>query len=156
MEDEPKSRKRRKILADGVALLGLAASGAMFQALLGGCESTTLKSTGTIFEFDTASESALSTVGGIVKKKLGDSNGGTPVFIIRTAALDFLILNTACTFEGCSVNLPTQSGANFVCPCCGSEYSTADGHVIKGPATAALRKFVSSYDATTKILKITF
>ena len=156
MEDEPKSRKRRKILADGAALLGLAASGAMFQTLLGGCESTTLKSTGTIVEFDTSSEPALSIVGGIVKKKLGDSNGGTPVFIIRAAGLDFLVLNTACTFEGCSVNLPTKSGANFVCPCCGSEYSTVDGHVIKGPASAALRTFVSSYDASSKVLKITF
>ncbi|MDP2984835.1 MAG: Rieske 2Fe-2S domain-containing protein [Candidatus Latescibacter sp.] len=156
MEDEPKSRKRRKILADGAALLGLTACGAMFQALLGGCESTTLKSAGTIVEFDTSSEPALSAVGGIVKKKLGDSNGGVPVFIIRTAALDFLILNTACTFEGCSVKLPTQSGANLVCPCCGSEYSTSDGHVIKGPAPASFRKFASSYDNTTKVLNITF
>jgi Rieske Fe-S protein len=153
MEDKPNSRKRRRFFADGAALLGLTA---VFPSLFGGCETTTMKSTGAIFEFDITTEPALSTVGGIVKKKLGDNNGGTPVLIIRTTALDFLILNSACTFDGCPVNLPLQSGANFVCPCCGSEYSTVDGHVMKGPATAGLRKFAGSFDSSTKILKISF
>jgi Rieske Fe-S protein len=156
MEDEPNSCKRRRFLADGAALLGLTTIAALFQSLFVGCETTTIKSTGTIFELDITSEQSLSTVGGMVKKKLGSSNGGTPLFIVRQTAQDFLVLNTACTFEGCSVNLPTQSGTNFVCPCCGSEYSTVDGHVIKGPAPAGLRKFASSFDATSKILKITF
>ncbi len=148
--------KRRRMLADGAAFLGLAAYGSAIPALLSGCESTTMKSTGKTYDFDTSTEAALGTVGGGVKKKLNDNNGGNPVLIIRTNALDFLVVTTVCTHQGCPVNLPAKPGENITCPCHGSEYSPVDGSVVTGPAPAGLRKFNSVFDSKTQILKISF
>jgi Rieske Fe-S protein len=156
MKDELVKRKRRKFLKYGASILGMTASGNALPLFFSGCESTTLKTTGKTFDFDVSSEPSLATIGGAVKKKLDDNNYGNPVIISRVSSTDFIVLTSVCTFEGCSVNIPANPGDNIICPCCRSEYSPVDGHVIKGPASAALRKFQSSYDPSTKILKITF
>ncbi|HUQ00084.1 MAG TPA: Rieske (2Fe-2S) protein [Aeromicrobium sp.] len=49
---------------------------------------------------------------------------------------EFKAFSTTCTHKGCPVS--KISGDTITCPCHGSQYSTADGSVKKGPATAPL------------------
>jgi cytochrome b6-f complex iron-sulfur subunit len=84
--------------------------------------------------------SALATVGGAV---LVDNNAG--VFLIaRTGESAFTAVDAVCTHESCTVT--GSDGANYVCPCHGSRYDR-NGHVVNGPATAALRQFSATFAA---------
>ncbi|MEZ0073748.1 Rieske Fe-S protein [Planotetraspora sp. GP83] len=48
----------------------------------------------------------------------------------------FKCFTAKCTHQGCTV--ATISGGTINCPCHGSRFSIADGHVVKGPATRSL------------------
>jgi cytochrome b6-f complex iron-sulfur subunit len=72
--------------------------------------------------------------------------------LVQTSAGNFLVAHTAqdtfnamtaiCTHEACTVER-YQSGT-FTCPCHGSQYSTS-GSVVRGPATASLRRFNATF-----------
>jgi len=55
-----------------------------------------------------------------------------------------------CTHMGCTVE---ASNDGFVCPCHGARFDK-EGHVIKGPATKDLAKFVTSVSAEFIIIHI--
>jgi Rieske Fe-S protein len=58
--------------------------------------------------------------------------------VTRTGASSATALTAVCTHEGCTIN--GFSGANFVCPCHGSTF-TSGGAVVTGPANRALQQF---------------
>ena len=81
---------------------------------------------------------ALATVGGAV---LVDNNAG--VFLLaRTTETSFTAIDAVCTHESCTVT--GSDGANYVCPCHGSRYDR-NGHVVNGPAMAALRQYSTTF-----------
>ena len=86
----------------------------------------------------TVAGSALAAVGGAV---LVDSIAG--VFLLaRTADTTFSAIDAVCSHQSCTVT--GADGAAYVCPCHGSRYDR-NGRVLNGPATAALRRFSSSF-----------
>lgn len=90
--------------------------------------------------------SALNSNGGFVVA----SNQG--VIVARKLDGAFIAVSSACTHQGTTINFQKDSG-NFRCPNHGSEFSEA-GAVTKGPATSALKKFNTSFTATTNTLRI--
>jgi cytochrome b6-f complex iron-sulfur subunit len=77
-------------------------------------------------------------VGGAV---LVDNNAG--VFLIaRTSDAAFTAIDAVCTHESCTVT--GSDGTNYVCPCHGSRYDR-NGHVVNGPAMAALRQYPTTF-----------
>jgi Rieske Fe-S protein len=82
--------------------------------------------------------STLATVGGAV---LVDNNAG--VFLIaRTSESSFTAIDAVCTHESCTVT--GSDGTDYVCPCHGSRYDR-NGHVVNGPAMAALRQYSTTF-----------
>jgi cytochrome b6-f complex iron-sulfur subunit len=62
--------------------------------------------------------------------------------VARTAQDTFNAMTAICTHQQCTV-AGYQSGT-FTCPCHGSQYNTS-GAVVRGPATASLRRFNTSF-----------
>ncbi|MGH3424126.1 MAG: Rieske (2Fe-2S) protein [Nocardioidaceae bacterium] len=58
------------------------------------------------------------------------------VVVTQPTAGDFQGFSAICTHQGCVVN--EISGDAIVCPCHRSRFSTKDGSVLHGPATAPL------------------
>ena len=64
----------------------------------------------------------------------------------------FIAVSSACTHEGTTIDY--RAGSNdFLCSNHQSEF-TATGAVQKGPATKALTKYNTSYDATAKTVRV--
>jgi cytochrome b6-f complex iron-sulfur subunit len=81
---------------------------------------------------------ALSDVGGAV---LVESIAG--VFLLsRSSASEFTAIDAVCSHQSCTVT--DADGTAYVCPCHGSRYDR-NGRVLNGPATAALRRFQTSF-----------
>ena len=70
--------------------------------------------------------------------------------IARTAQDAFTVVTAMCTHQACIIN--GQNGSNYVCPCHGSQFSTSGG-VLSGPASVALRQYVSQF--ANNVLTIT-
>ena len=82
--------------------------------------------------------SALADVGGAV---LVESIAG--VFLLsRTTADTFSAIDAVCSHQSCTVS--GADGSAYVCPCHGSRYDR-NGRVLNGPATAALRRFQTTF-----------
>lgn len=82
--------------------------------------------------------SALAAVGGAV---LVESVAG--VFLLaRTAEAAFSAIDAVCSHQSCTVT--GADGTAYVCPCHGSRYDR-NGRVLAGPATAALRRFPTTF-----------
>jgi Rieske Fe-S protein len=65
---------------------------------------------------------------------------GKTYFVSRTAT-GIVVFDDICTHQGCSVEL---SGKELICPCHGARYHAADGKVLQGPTTRALRTYPAS------------
>ncbi len=78
--------------------------------------------------------SPLATVGNaaLVRSSVGE------FLVARTAASTFVALTATCTHQTCTIT--DVSGTSYVCPCHGSSFDTS-GHVLNGPAPAALRQY---------------
>lgn len=61
---------------------------------------------------------------------------GDKVVVTQPTAGTFKGFDAICTHQGCVVS--EIKGSSIVCNCHGSEFSIADGSVVKGPATTAL------------------
>jgi Rieske Fe-S protein len=155
MEKDSVSFDRRAAIKKCASITGLPFLGALTaSAVFAGCEKDTLKTTDKSESFDiTGTE--LASAGGALKKVFGDNNSGKPVMIVRTSQTEFVAMTTVCTHLGCEVDLPKAAGENIKCPCHGSVFSSKDGSVITGPATAPLQKFRTEFDGS-KTLKIFF
>ena len=69
-------------------------------------------------------------------------------FVIRRPGLLF-VLSSVCTHKGCKVR--PQEDSSFVCRCHGSKFS-ADGKVVKGPATRDLARLGVELDDNQHVL----
>jgi thiosulfate dehydrogenase [quinone] large subunit len=66
-----------------------------------------------------------------------DPKTKTPSLVIQLHKGKFVAYDAICPHEGCTVAYqPAQS--LIVCPCHGSEFNPANGHVVHGPATRGL------------------
>ena len=147
---------RRSFLARGASILGLGAAWGTLSSLVGGCESDVLKSSDIAVRLDVGAEPELAGVGGAVKKTFGTHNGGRPVLVIRTTDEAFLVLSTVCTHLACEVNLPGVRNPEILCECHESVFSKSSGAVLRGPASAPLARYESSFHKGTAVLTITF
>ena len=74
------------------------------------------------------------------------------IIIVRTATDTFVALSKVCTHNGTAVEY--QDAANrLYCPNHGSTF-TLDGTVTGGPAPTALKKYNTTYAATTNTLRV--
>ena len=67
--------------------------------------------------------------------------------IINKNDKELNILSSRCTHLGCKIN--KLENDKLICPCHGSQFNL-DGNVIKGPATASLKKISYKTDPKTK------
>jgi len=77
---------------------------------------------------------------------------GGQLLVDRSSDTQFNAFTSICTHAGCTVNGYDSSNNQFVCPCHGSRFD-ANGHVVQGPASAALQQFQTNFTGST--LKIT-
>jgi cytochrome b6-f complex iron-sulfur subunit len=93
---------------------------------------------GRVVSVNVDAATALATVGSaaMVQTSLGT------FLVARTAQDSFTALTATCTHQACTVT--GFSDGVFVCPCHGSEYTTA-GSVVRGPATRALQQFPTQF-----------
>lgn len=135
-------RSRRDVLCG--LMVALVAPGALVAACSDGSDSSNGGDTGNTGDTGTDPGSgggqsgvaltALSAVpdgGGLV---VANPNGGV-VLIVRTGS-EAKAYNAACTHMGTTVDAPVDGVAT--CPNHGSQFSTSDGSVKKGPATSPL------------------
>jgi nitrite reductase/ring-hydroxylating ferredoxin subunit len=80
-------------------------------------------------------ESSKVPVGGGVKVR---SSVGM-LMIVQPTAGNFAAFSAICTHAGCTVSRATAQA--IVCTCHGSEFSTGNGAVLKGPASSPLRRY---------------
>jgi cytochrome b6-f complex iron-sulfur subunit len=65
------------------------------------------------------------------------------VFLLsRTSDAAFSAIDAVCSHQSCTVS--GADGVVYECPCHGSRYDR-NGHVLRGPATAALRQFPTTF-----------
>ena len=137
-------RSRRDVLCG--LLVALVAPGALVAACSDGSDSSTGGNTGntggngntgggtSAGAGTSAGLTALADVpdgGGVIV----DSPEGGKLLVVRTGT-EVKAYNAACTHMGTTVDAPQNGVAT--CPNHGSQFSTTDGSVKKGPATAAL------------------
>lgn len=87
---------------------------------------------------------------------LGESGGMVLVpqaqaLVIRVSSTSYQAMTSVCTHQGCTVN--SFNGSRVSCPCHGSQFSTA-GAVVRGPATAPLRTYPTTFDSATGIITV--
>ena len=144
--------ERREFLTQALALVG----GGMCAGWISGCENDVLKSSDESVQFDVGSAPALARVGGSVKQVFSGQNGGAPVIIFRAAEENFVVLSSVCTHEACEVDLPGDRDPQIWCSCHGARLDRTTGAVLRGPATAPLPRFESTYHSGTQTLSILF
>lgn len=66
------------------------------------------------------------------------------VVVTQPSEGEFKAFTAVCTHQGCLVG--QVEGEEILCPCHGSRFSTADGSVIDGPATAPLEEVALSVE----------
>lgn len=71
-------------------------------------------------------------VGGAISVNGAD---GKPIILAQPVAGTVVGMSAICTHQGCTV---APDGADLVCPCHGSVFTSADGSVVNGPASKAL------------------
>lgn len=97
-------------------------------------------------DLNTAANSSLKTPGGFLV--VSSQN----VIVARTLADTFIAVNSSCTHQGTTIAYRPNSN-DFRCPNHGSEFSSS-GAVTNGPATAALKKYNTSFDETANTIRI--
>jgi nitrite reductase/ring-hydroxylating ferredoxin subunit len=130
-------RTTRRVVLGGAAVLG---AGVVLSACAGGddagdaADGTTEPAPVTTSD-STASEAAVA--------KASDVPVGSGLIVASAKAVitqpkegEFKAFSALCTHKGCPV--AKVSGDTISCTCHGSQFSTADGSVTKGPATEAL------------------
>jgi cytochrome b6-f complex iron-sulfur subunit len=96
----------------------------------------------------TLSIDASSPIAGVGNAALVQTSGGS-LLVAHTAQNSFIALSSVCTHQVCTVS--EYQNQVYECPCHGSQYSTS-GAVVRGPATAPLRQFATSF--TNNVLTI--
>jgi nitrite reductase/ring-hydroxylating ferredoxin subunit len=134
------TRSRRDVLCG--LLVALVAPGAVVTACSSGSDSSSGSGSTPTNESGSATGSGSSGSGLTALADVPDGGGlildnpsGGKILVVRTGN-EVKAYNAACTHQGTTVDAPVDGIAT--CPNHGSEFSTTDGSVKKGPATAAL------------------
>lgn len=61
------------------------------------------------------------------------------LMVVQATAGKFAAFSTICNHAGCAVS--KVNSTSIICECHGSEFSTSDGSVSRGPATQALKQY---------------
>jgi cytochrome b6-f complex iron-sulfur subunit len=139
---------RREFCAQSTAMLSF---GALTAAIAGCGGSPTNPTSGfpalsTVNATAGANNTATVTVAGTALADVGGAAlvnaSGRSFLVAQTATNTFSALTSTCTHEGCTVN--TYQNSVYECTCHGSQYSTS-GAVLRGPASAPLRQFATSF-----------
>ena len=85
----------------------------------------------------TVDMAAASSVG--VGKATKLTRGTTTVIVAQPSEGQYKAYSPVCTHQGCQ--LQVQDSNRIVCPCHGSEFATADGSVLHGPAETPLKTY---------------
>jgi len=130
-------------------LVGVSVGAVVLQHCLSGCSNSKenpqpAPPTGTTVNVNATDFTVLRNKGGVVYK-----NG---IIIARTQQDTFLAVSQACTHQGTPVNFESTNNT-FVCPNHGSIFSSL-GAVQQGPASIPLKRYETSYDATTGDLRV--
>ncbi len=125
--------------------------------LLSGCEATTTAptnpggggtQTGNTLTLDVAS---LTTDGmAFVTSQRGPD--GKRIVVARKSESEYVALSMECTHEKNEMSPPV--GGVITCPFHGSKFDLLTGAVQVGPATSPLRKYETTFDASTKKLAV--
>jgi Rieske Fe-S protein len=136
-ESSPKEASRRVVLG-GAAVIG---AGVVLSACGGGSDEV---SPGATDATDATGATEPAPSGG--SESVGEAANvpvGSGIIVASAKAVitqpkegEFKAFSTTCTHKGCAVSKIT--GDTITCPCHGSQYSTVDGSVKKGPAPAPL------------------
>ncbi|HEX8870961.1 MAG TPA: Rieske (2Fe-2S) protein [Lentzea sp.] len=81
---------------------------------------------------------------------LVDGPGGKKIVVARISAAEVKAYDATCTHQGSTVAEP--SGGTITCPSHGSQFSSSDGAVKKGPATSGLRAVAVRVDGDQVVL----
>jgi len=144
-------QSRREIL---VALTCAACS-----SLLPACGTKTESppATGQTVTIKLSDETALTTIGGSIRKSYGTNNAGQPVIVVRTGQSEFKTMSTVCSHSSGSLQAPSNNRS--VCDLHGSPFSTQSANFaqpLSGPATTAVKTFTTTFDATANSITIQF
>jgi Rieske Fe-S protein len=93
---------------------------------------------------------ALATVGG--STVLSPTGLGDTLLLVRADAATVQTVSATCTHAACKVRYDA-AGADLRCPCHGSTF-TLDGAVTNGPATRALKSYLTDFDGTTIVVHV--
>jgi cytochrome b6-f complex iron-sulfur subunit len=155
MEQYEQSSERREFLLKAAQMLGIAVAGGAAVSIVSGCETDVVKGPSGEQILDVTTVPVLTLVGGAALQTFGAFNGGREVIVIRTTTTTFAVYTAVCTHQQCLVNNRLQNG-NIYCACHASSFSVADGRALSGPATGALRRYETRFDAATNRLTIVF
>jgi hypothetical protein len=86
------------------------------------------------------------------------SGGVRGIFVYHYAQDQFVAIERTCTYQSSNasaqVSIDTANTSVLKDASCGSEFLRNDGSVAHGPATVPLKRYQTSYNATTKVLHI--
>ena len=136
---------RRRVLGTAAAL-GAAGVAAPALAACSSDETTSTSSDG--------SESP--DIAGEVRVKVDEvpDGGGTVVgdVVVVKDGGDVRAFSAVCPHQGCNVN--SVSDGAISCPCHGSQFSTSDGSVLRGPATRGLASATATVDGNEVVVTV--
>ncbi|MGD1043814.1 MAG: Rieske (2Fe-2S) protein [Bacteroidota bacterium] len=78
---------------------------------------------------------------------------GGSLLVARTDDGVYHAMTSICTHLGCSIDHYNSGSKEFVCPCHGSRFNTTGG-VTNGPASTALKQYVTSVSGTQLIITL--
>ena len=153
-----KATSRRDFLANCAKTLGGAALYTAILPVIEACTPSSLPLNPTTPDSNPVSGSATVSVSDLTdaspakfaKGVVGPDN--LPVLITRISDANYHAFSARCTHTGCAVQNTAQNGA-IPCFCHGSSFAL-DGTVLKGPAATPLTEYTSTYDPTSKTLKV--
>jgi Rieske Fe-S protein len=98
------------------------------------------------YSFSFTDHPELAKVGGGIHVKVAATSGTKELYIIRMGDNEIETVSSICTHRGCGIDPFDPETREFHCPCHGSVFS-ADGSVVKGPATDPLPTYVNTLGA---------
>lgn len=161
MNDNDKTEGRRQFLKKAGTVFGLSVALPVFSGMLSSCEqdeSPVEVDDNGGFKLNLNDYPALLQVGGSVMLT-NVQEAPNPVIIVRNSETEFLVADSKCKHQGCTVNLPKNPGENLICPCHGAVYSSTDASVVQNPPGAtigALDKYTYTFDKDKNELSIEF
>lgn len=163
MEKNIQNENRRDFLKKAGIFIGVGIGTSSLSSLLNSCQSdqSIFIPPPELYSLDLKDPkySALQTVGVSIETKIAGKNNNNPLYIKHVDTPTFVVFDSSCSHEGCTVGLPTSPTADIICPCHQVQYNSDTGEVTKNPVSGwspiPLKKYeVVSFDSANNILKI--